>query len=135
VKLPTGLSSTGGLALQNFVDAVIKGSEGATYFSGLADATTYSGDPLSGKITASFASDSTQLSAEEKARLELQLLYIVLRDTGRNHNKIGSSGFGTYTAGEEAIAAFFGSSAHSGSVTTFSRDIRTKNGGNINIFT
>ena len=135
VKLPYGLSSPNGLALQNFVDTVIKGSEGDTYLSELAATMTYSGDPLSGTITAaSFDAGSTQLTAEEKARLELQLFYIVLRDTGRNHNKVGSSGYGSYTTGEQAIAAFFESSVQSGSVTTWARDIRTKNGGNINIF-
>jgi hypothetical protein len=100
---------------------------------------TYSGDPLSGQITAaSFAPGSTQLTAEEKAKLELQLFYIVLRDTGRDHNEVGSPGYGNYASGDQAIQAFFGASesANSGSegnVIAWSQDISTINGGNIDI--
>jgi hypothetical protein len=135
VKLPTGLSSTGVLALEQFVNTILSGVDGATYLSELADTMTYSGDPLPGTITAaSFDSGSTQLSAEEKAKLELQLFYIVLRDTGRNHNKAGSSGFGNYATGEAAIKTFFGNSDAKGDVITWSEEIATLNGGNINVF-
>ena len=135
VKLPNGLSSSGGLALQNFVNTVINGSDGATYLSELADALTYSGDPLAGKIiAASFDAGSTLLSDDEKARLEIALFYIVLRDSGRNHNKVGSPGYGNYAAGEQAIKTLFANSTASGDLITWSRDIRTKSGGNINIF-
>jgi hypothetical protein len=134
LKLPTGLSSTGALGLQNFVNTVLSGSEGATYLSELADAMTYSGDPLSGAISAaSFASGSTQLSSEEKAKLELQLFYIVLRDTGRNHNKVGSPGYGSYATGERAIQTLFGDSTGSGNIITWSQRIATVNGGNIDL--
>ena len=135
VKLPNGLASSGGLALQNFANTVIKGSDGATYLSELADTLTYSGDPLVGKISAtSFDAGSTVLSDEEKARLELALFYIVLRDTGRNYNKVGSSGYHSYQAGEQAIQTLFGSLPATGGITTWSRDIRTKTGGNISLF-
>jgi len=134
VKLPTGLSSSDGLALQNFTTTVLSGDEGATYLSELSDALTYSGDPLSGTITVeSFASASTQLSSEEKAKLELQLFYIVLRDTGRNHNNTASPGYGSYAAGEQAIQTFFGKTG-SGNITTWFRSIVTVNGGNIDLF-
>ena len=134
LKLPTGLSSTGGLGLQDFANTVLSGSDGAIYLSELSDAMTYSGDPLSGAITAaSFASGSTQLSSEEKAKLELQLFYIVLRDTGRNHNKVGSPGFGSYATGEQAIQTFFGGSTGSGNIITWSQRISTVNGGNIDL--
>jgi hypothetical protein len=96
----------------------------------------YSGDPLSGAITAeSFASESTQLSSEEKAKLELQLFYIVLRDTGRNHNNTASLGYGSYATGEQAIKTFFGNTTvGAGNILTWSQDIATVNGGNINLF-
>ena len=134
VKLPTGLSSTGGLAMASFVNTVLLGAEGATYLSELSDAMTYSGDPLSGTITAaSFASGSTQLSSEEKAKLELQLFYIVLRDTGRNHNKLGSPGYGSYATGNKAIQNFFASTPGSGNIITWGQRIETVNGGNIDL--
>jgi len=134
IKLPTGLSSANGLGLENFTTTVLSGSDGATYLSELAATMAYSGDPLSGTITAeSFAPNSTQLTSEEKAKLELQLFYIVLRDTGRNHNDASSPGFGSYKAGEEAIAAFFGSSAGSGDIIAWSQNVSTINGGNISL--
>ncbi len=135
IKLPTGLSSPDALKLQDFVSTVLDGPDGATYLTELSDAMTYSGDPLSGTITAaSFASGSSQLSGEEKAKLELQLFYLVLRDTGRNHNKVSSSGFGSYATGEKAIESLIGSSAGTGSIITWSQDIATVNGGNIDLF-
>ena len=147
VKLPTGLSSVDGLKLQQFVSTVLNSADGAIYLSELAATMTYSGDPLAGTLTATdFSSASTKLSDEEKAKLELQLFYIVLRDTGRNHNKVGSPGYGSYATGELAIKSFFGnsttSSATSGKTTTtiggniimWSQDISTLNGGNIDLF-
>ena len=135
VRLPTGLASEGGLTLQKFADTVLSGPEGATYLSELTQTMTYSGDPLSVTITAeSFAPGSSQLTDEEKAKLELQLFYIVLRDTGRNHNDPSSPGYGNYKSGEQAIESFFGSSTGNGDVITWFRSIETVNGGNINLF-
>jgi hypothetical protein len=134
VKLPYGLSSANGLMLSDFVTTVLAGAEGNTYLSELADTLTYSSDPNKTLTAASFDPASTQLSDEEKARLELQLFYIVLRDTGRNHNKAGSPGYGNYKTGEQAIATFFGNNAGAGDVTMWSQNIRTKNGGNISVF-
>jgi hypothetical protein len=120
--------------MASFVNTVLLGAEGATYLSELSDAMTYSGDPLSGTITAaSFASGSTQLSSEEKAKLELQLFYIVLRDTGRNHNKLGSPGYGSYATGNKAIQNFFASTPGSGNIITWGQRIETVNGGNIDL--
>ena len=138
VQLPTGLSSsTGGLALAGFATTVLEGASGTTYLSELAGTMASSGDPLptGGLTTASFEPGSTQLSNEEKARLDLQLFYIVLRDTGRNHNDPGSAGYGSYTSGEEAIRTFFGHSTSAGNnIETWFRSITTVNGGMIDIF-
>ena len=135
VKLPTGLNSPGVLGIENFANSVISGPNGQTYLSELAETMTYSGDPLSGTITAaSFSPTSTQLSSEEKAKLELQLFYIVLRDTGRNHNNVNSPGYGSYATGEQAIQTFFADSGGNGNVLTWSQDVSTLNGGNIDIF-
>ncbi|MEI6345500.1 MAG: filamentous hemagglutinin family protein, partial [Verrucomicrobiota bacterium] len=134
VKLPMGLSSPDGLALQNFTTTLLAGAQGATYLSVLSDAMTYSGAPLPGNISAaSFAPGSTDLSQEERANLELQLFYLVLTETGINHNKVGKPEYGSYAQGEKAISTIFGNASAHANVSTWARDIATKSGGNINI--
>ena len=74
------------------------------------------------------------LPAKIQAEIALQLFYLVLRDTGRNHNLAGSPGFGSYADGFAAIKALFpDSSGTGGDINTRSRDIRTKSGGNISL--
>jgi len=135
VNLPNGLSSAHGINLDTFANTVISGQGGSVYLSELADTMTYSGDPLAGNVTAaSFQPASSELSPEEKAKLELQLFYIVLRDTGRNYNKVGSPSYRSYAAGEQAVHTLLGGvRGSSGNITMWSRDIRTKNGGNIDM--
>jgi len=81
----------------------------------------------------SFSPDSTDLTAEEKALLELQLFTIALRDNGRDYNDEAATDYKSYASGENAIKALFSGSSAAGSITTWSRDIRTKNSGNITI--
>ena len=67
-------------------------------------------------------------------RIELELFYLVLRDAGRDHNKVGAPGYGNYSASEKAISLLFGSnSGSSGDIITSSRDIRSSQGGNISL--
>jgi filamentous hemagglutinin len=135
MKLPGGLSTTpDGLGLSEFTAKVIKGEEGATYLSELEATMTYAGHPFPKRLTpASFDPGSTDLTDEEKALAQLQLFYIVLRDTGRNYNKPESPGYRSYVTGEQAIAALFPNPV-SGNIKAWARDIRTKNGGNISLF-
>lgn len=135
IKLPGGLSTApDGLSLTEFTRQIINGEEGETYLSEVEEKMTYAGHPLGKKLTAaSFDPGSTELTEEEKALAQLQLFYIVLRDTGRNYNKEGSPGYRSYETGEKAIAALFANPA-SGNITAWARDIRTKNGGNISLF-
>lgn len=135
IKLPGGLSTTpDGMGLTEFTRQVINGEEGQTYLSELEATMTFAGHPFGKRLTlASFEPESTDLTAEEKALAQLQLFYIVLRDTGRNYNKPDSPGYRSYETGEKAIAALFSSPA-SGNITAWARDIRTKNGGNISLF-
>ena len=69
------------------------------------------------------------LSEEEQKRVALALFYLVLRDAGRD-----STTGGGYEAGFSAISTLFGGSGWEGDITTQARDIRTKSGGNINLF-
>lgn len=134
LKLPGGLSSEGVLGLQEFSTKILSGEDGAYYMDELANSLTYSGSSLAKGISReSLSSESTTLTPEEKALLQMQLFSIVLRDTGRNYNKEGSPGFRNYTTAREAIATVFGNVPGTGSVNTWSRDVRTKSGGNISI--
>jgi filamentous hemagglutinin family protein len=134
MKLPDGLSTTrDGLGLSEFTSRIIKGEGGETYLLELDAAMTYAGHPFGKRLTsASFEPGSTDLTEEEKALAQLQLFYIVLRDTGRNYNNAESPGYRSYEAGKKAIAALFVNPL-SGNINTWSRDIRTKSGGNISI--
>ncbi len=135
MSLPGGLSTVpDGLGLSEFTSKVLKGEEGKTYLSELKSTMTYSGHSLGDRLTAaSFEPGSTELTEEEKALAQLQLFYIVLRDTGRNYNKPDSPGYRSYKTGDEAIATLFANPG-SGNIKAWARDIRTKNGGNISLF-
>ncbi len=75
-----------------------------------------------------------QLSAERQAALSLDLFYLLLRDAGRDHGDPASPGFGTYAGGFAAIDALFPGSEWKGDISLTSRGIKTKNGGDINLF-
>jgi filamentous hemagglutinin len=134
LKLPAGLASEGVLRLQEFSTKILSGEDGAYYMAELANSLTYSGSLLAkGLSIESLSPESTIFTREEKALLQLQLFSLVLRETGRNYNKEGSPGYRKYTAAREALATIFGNVPAAGSVITWSRDIRTKSGGNISI--
>jgi len=133
LKMPNGLSTGNVLALDAFATQVLSSSEGETYLAELTATMTYSHNPIYKKVTASSFGAGSKLSAEERALLELQLFYIVLRDTGRNYSKKDSPGYQNYTVGEKAVSTFFASAARTGDILTRERDIRTKNGGNISM--
>ena len=77
---------------------------------------------------------SSGMSDEEKGRIAMVLFDVMLRDAGRDHNNANSSDYGSYRAGSEAVATLFGAGfSGQGSIKTWSRDIRTKNGGSITI--
>jgi filamentous hemagglutinin family protein len=133
LNLPSGLLSPGGLGLENFVNTILAGPSGKRYLSELAETMTYSGtQPLQPVTLESFSPDST-LTPEQQALLELQLFTIALRDNGRDYNDETATDYKSYASGRDAIKALFTESSAAGSVTTWSRDIRTKNQGNISI--
>jgi filamentous hemagglutinin len=77
--------------------------------------------------------DFRSLSDAEQKRIALNLFFMVLRGAGRDRNLPGSPGFGNYTAGITAISTLFPGSTWEGDITTQSRDIRTKSGGDITL--
>ena len=75
-----------------------------------------------------------QLSVGDRDRLALDIFYLVLRDAGRDRNNPDSPNFGNFDSGFAAIAALFPGDQWLGDISLTSREIKTKNGGDINIF-
>lgn len=73
------------------------------------------------------------LDTEAMNRVALEVFFLILRDAGRNHNNPDSSGFGNYDAGKDAVKTLFPGEAWGGDIDTRSRDIRTRNGGDITL--
>jgi filamentous hemagglutinin family protein len=77
----------------------------------------------------------SQLSTERQDALALNIFYLVLRDSGRDHNNPASSNAGTYAQGNAAIQALFGNVPWTspGDISLTSREIKTTNGGDISL--
>jgi filamentous hemagglutinin len=134
IAAPSGLGSGSALKLQAFADEILSGPSADAYLKELRENLSYSGLPADLNLTKqSLSAGSDLLTAEQKALLQTRLFYLVLRDTGRGFNDPKSPGYRSYAAGEKAIAKVFGSGESTGSITAWSRDIRTKNGGDISI--
>jgi len=76
-----------------------------------------------------------QLSAARQDALALNIFYLVLRDSGRDHNDPASPNAGSYAQGTAAIKALFGDAPWSspGDISLTSREIKTTNGGDITL--
>jgi len=75
-----------------------------------------------------------KLSQEKQDALALQVFYLVLRDAGRDYNDVTSPNYHTYTQGFAAVAALFPGSSWKGDMSLTTREIKTKNGGDISLF-
>jgi filamentous hemagglutinin len=90
---------------------------------------------LSGTNPADIWTQFGQLPKEKQDALALDIFYLVLRDAGRDRNDPSSPSFGNFDQGFAAIAALFPESGNwRGDVSLTSREIKTRNGGNIDIF-
>jgi len=65
------------------------------------------------------ATDLSSMSDEQKARVALEVFYLILRDAGRAQ----TAGTGTYSTGTDAITSLFGTSHTLGDINTRSRTI------------
>jgi filamentous hemagglutinin len=74
------------------------------------------------------------LPVQQQDELALDIFYLVLRDSGRDHNSGNSPFAGTYTRGDAAIAALLGGQAHGGNIDLDSQSIETMRGGDIDLF-
>jgi hypothetical protein len=82
--------------------------------------------------------DLDQLDGERRANLAVRLLYLVLRDAGRSQTTAATATPGVtaggYADGFAAIAALFPKAGKEGGVSLTSREIKTRAGGDVNIF-
>jgi filamentous hemagglutinin len=80
--------------------------------------------------------DFATLGPDDQALLAMEVYYRVLRDTGRDFNNPESPGFRNYDSGFAAIRSLFPEASEwAGEILSQSRDIRTRSGGGISIFT
>ena len=74
------------------------------------------------------------LPAATKDALALDVFYFILRDAGRDHNDSASAGYKNYNAGLQAIGTLFpAEKVWNGNISLTSREIKTKNGGDISL--
>ena len=110
-----------GLQIDAFLAKYIESSSGERYLSELSDNAGLTVDELK------------RMSREQRAKIALELFYLVLRDAGRDHNDSSSSDYGTYTAGLNAVSTLFPGDNWKGDISLTSREIKTKNGGSISL--
>jgi filamentous hemagglutinin family protein len=118
----------------DFASKVILGDLGATYVSELGDIITPAGGTSSTPTQPLTAESLAKMSDAQISQIVIDLFFLALRDAGRAHNDINSPSFGTYDPGFAAISALFGKQKWHGNINTESRDVRTKNGGDIALF-
>jgi filamentous hemagglutinin family protein len=114
---PATSLSESALNVTEFIATYVRGPKGAALLAELG------------------VTDFNGLSREEQARVALDVFYLILRDTGRAYNELGSPGFGNYTSGFAAIDSLFGDvSSSQGDILTQTRNIRTRTGGDLSLF-
>ena len=84
--------------------------------------------PDSARKPVTTSAELQALPTEQRNLLTLEIFFRVLRDSGR------TTGADRYEAGFQAIEALFPEGAQEGDITLTSRQIKTKNGGNISLF-
>ena len=115
--------------IAGFLNPATGGSEPARY---LADLGSLMG--LTGATGTEIWNAFGGLSPEQQDSLALDVFYLVLRDSGRDHNNPASPGYLNYNSGFAAIAALFPGDKWSGDISLTSREIKTISGGNISLF-
>ena len=116
----TGLN-TSSMDFSSFIAAFVTGPAGARYREELGDIPGLTGVPFD------------QLNQAQQDQLALDVFFLVLRDAGRDHNDPTSPGYGTYTAGFQAIADLFPRNSRNGNISTEYRNIQTDSGGYISL--
>ena len=117
IGFASGLSASS-LAFAEFETLFVETDQGRKYLAEIAPGVDYD-----------------TLDSEQRAQLAMEVFYLILRDTGRDFNDPESPGYRSYDKGFAAISSLFPESVlWDGSILTRSRDIRTRSGGDILIF-
>jgi len=118
-----------------FTDSVLKGFDGTFFMSLIQNNLGVFGLPSDFVATKdSLSGSSSSLSQSQKSSLGQILYSLALKEKGQKYADQYANGYLNYKVGEAAISDLFGSDYNGvGSVITWSRDIRTKNGGSITI--
>ena len=111
-----------------FLSPTSGGEQGARYLPGLG---TVMGLPA-GETNTQIWTAFSQLPTSKQDVLALDVFYLVLRDAGRDHNTVAGS---DYKSGYAAISALFPGNPwpNQGDISLTSREIKTTNGGNIDL--
>jgi hypothetical protein len=133
ITAAAGIGSSVGLGnseldFSAFISQFIESPAGATYLGELSQMTSaYPG-------VTNVASFST-LATPQKDLVALDVFFLALRDSGRDHNIAGSADYGNYSTGLAAIAALFpkANAGPGGDIDVTARDIVTESGGNISL--
>jgi hypothetical protein len=125
----------GGAAFESYATSVLASPDAPRLLGDLVKSMDFAGaDFLSSLGNVNFGA----LSDDQKEILGLNLMYMVLRDAGRDRNNPNAIGYGSYTAGEEVLKKVFGSFPTTDTpvknITLWSQNISTLNGGNVEIF-
>ena len=132
-----GIGTSGGLStsqldFSGFIGKFLDPAAGALSARYLPDLGVLLG--LGNTDTGQIWSTFKTLAPERQDQLALDVYYLVLRDAGRDHNNPDSAGFGNYANGEAAVAALFPGTSWRGDISLTSREINTRNGGDISLF-
>ena len=126
VVTPTDATTFAGSFIGKFLSPDTAATEAETYLPDLGTLLGVSAGTSNQQIWTDFS----QLSAGQQDTYALDIFYLVLRDSGRNHTSGESDG---YTSGYNAIASLFPTS-QAGDISLTSREIKTENGGDISLF-
>ena len=132
VGIASGLDSSQlGFAnfLAQFVDPASAPVEAARYLPEIGSLLGLEGTS-DGDVCAAF----NALPAKRQKQLALDVFYLVLRDAGRDHSDPLSPGFNNFDSANSAIATLFPGNEWMGNISLTSREIATKNGGDISLF-
>ena len=128
VNFTNPISHTG--FIDQFLNPVYGGAESAIYLPELGSALGLPAGTSDGSIWTAFSA----LSQQQQDVLAMNIFYQVLSDSGVAHNTPSSATYGSYTTGMAAIAALFAGDTASGAISMSSREIKTENGGSIDLF-
>ncbi|NBZ95963.1 MAG: hypothetical protein EBR40_05980, partial [Proteobacteria bacterium] len=144
-SLSMEMASGGSEDFAAFASRLLNGPKSQQYMGEIAESFRFSGSRIRDFFTYStdkveeiklakddILDDTGVLSEEERLLLNMNLMFLAIKNAAKDYYDESSPNYKTYREGKEAITKFFAQKGL-GDVLTRTRDIRTKNGGNISI--